>query len=90
MSATSNIIHRLYYNNKIEFRANPIQFHMVEDGKLIILGAYSANSQPDGLYLDCEPNTTETEWIYPVQTGNVLSIEQVYSATQTGNVLEVE
>lgn len=33
----------------------PIEFHLLEDGKLIILGA-RANSQPNGLYLDCAPN----------------------------------
>ena len=70
--------------------SEPVEFHVIEDGKLIILGAYSAKSSSDGLYLDCTPNTPEVEWIYPVQNGNVLMIEQVYSATQSGNVLEVE
>lgn len=63
----------------------PVEFHLLEDGNLIIVGAYSANSLPDGLYLDCAP-----DWIYPEQNGNVLTIEQVYSAVQNGNVLEVE
>lgn len=64
-----------------------VEFHKVEDGKLIILGARSVISTPEGLYLDCEP---EANWTYPVQNGNVLRVEQVYKATQNGNVLEVE
>lgn len=79
-------VHRVYHNGQIIFQ-NPVEFHVVEDGKLIILGALSANSLTDGLYLDCAP---EVEWIYPVQSGNVLTIEQVYLATQSGNILEVE
>lgn len=67
--------------------SEPVVFHVIEDGKLIILGALTANSLPDGLYLDCTP---KVEWVYPVQNGNVLTIEQVYKATQNGNVLEVE
>lgn len=80
-------VHRVYHNGEIIFQREPVEFHRIEDGKLIILGALNANSQPDGLYLDCAPNV---EWIYPVQVGNVLTIEQVYSAVQNGNVLEVE
>ncbi len=81
---------RIYHKGEIAFRDEPVTFHVIEDGKLIILGAYSAKSYPDGLYLDCEPKTPEAEWEYPVQDGNVLTITQVYSATQNGNVLEVE
>lgn len=81
-------VDRVYRNGKIIFQSKPsepVVFHVIEDGKLIILGAMNANSLPDGLYLDCAP-----EWIFPVQNGNVLAIEQVYSATLNGNVLEVE
>jgi hypothetical protein len=79
---------RVYRNGVVIFQSipsEPIEFHVVEDGKLIILGAVNANSLPDGLYLDCAP-----EWIFPVQNGKVLILEQVYSATQNGKVLEVE
>lgn len=78
-------VYRIYRNGAIIFERSPIEFHVIEDDKLIIVGALLANDLPDGLYLDCAP-----DWIYPVQNGNVLTIEQVYSATQNGNVLEVE
>lgn len=91
---------RIYHGGEIIFERTPIVFQKIEDGKLIILGAYSLNDSPDGLYLDCtaEPDPDEPdipdnpvgEWIYPIQNGNVLTIEQVYKATQNGNVLEVE
>ena len=80
-------VHRVYHDGEIVFQGDPVVFHMVEDGKLIILGALKANSLPGGLYLDCAP---DVDWIYPVKNGNVLTIEQVYKATQSGNVLEVE
>lgn len=76
---------RVYHGGVIIFEGSPVVFHMIRDGKLIILGALSANSYADGLYLDCGP-----DWICPEQNGNVLTIEQVYAATQNGNVLEVE
>ena len=82
-----NQIVRVYRNGKIVFEDNPIEFHIIEDGKLIIAGAFEANSSPDGLYLDCAP---DVEWENPVQTENVLHITQVYNATQNGSVLEVE
>lgn len=66
--------------------ATPIEFHVFDDGKLIIVGAYSAVGLPDGLYLDCTP---EVERDSPVQTGNVLRATQAYSATRNGSVLEV-
>ncbi len=78
---------RVYHNGVIIFSGEPVEFHVIEDGKLIILGALNANSYPGGLYLDCAP---DVEWIYPVQNGNVLTLEQVYAATQNGNILEVE
>lgn len=79
-------IERIYFGGEIIFQGTePVVFHAIEDDKLIILGAHTINDQPNGLYLDCAP-----EWIYPVQDGNVLTIEQVYSATQNGNVLEVK
>jgi hypothetical protein len=77
---------RIYHKGNIIYQGN-VEFHVMEDGKLIILGALRANDLPDGLYLDCAPNV---EWIYPVQSGNVLTIEQVYGAVQNGNILEVE
>ena len=80
-------VHRVYNNGKIIFQGSPVEFHVIEAGKLIIVGALNANSFSDGLYLDCAP---DAEWIDPVQNGNVLSIEQVYAATQSGNILEVE
>lgn len=82
-----NLLIRIYHKGKMIFQREPVTFHVIEDGKLIILGARSVISTPEGLYLDCAP---EGEWTYPVQNGNTLRIEQVYSATQNGNVLEVE
>ena len=76
---------RVYHGGEIIFQNSPVEFHVREDDKLIIVGALEAHSQPGGLYLDCSP-----EWIYPVQNGNVLTIEQVYNAVQDGNVLTVE
>ena len=78
-------IQRVYHNGKIIFQNKPVVFHLLEDGKLVILGAMNANLQADGLYLDCAPS-----WDYPVKSGNTLTIERVYSATKNGNVLEVE
>lgn len=99
--------HRVYHAGEIMFEEDPFVFQMRKDGKLIILGAYSAVSKPDGLYLDCdvedpvepeepvEPDPTEPEeptgeWIYPVRSGNLLELRQVYNATKKGNMLEVE
>ena len=78
---------RIYHGGNILFQIDPVEFHVIEDGKLIILGALSATPFLDGLYLDCSP---DTQWEYPVQKGNVLSIKKVYNATPRGNVLEVE
>lgn len=81
-------IEKIYFGGEIIFQetvAEPVLFHVFEDDELIILGAHTINDQPDGLYIDCEP-----DWIYPVQNGNVLTITQVYKATRTGNVLGVE
>ena len=80
-------IHRVYHGGEIVFERGPIEFHALNsDGtKLVIVGALSALELPDGVYLDCAP-----DWIYPEQNGNVLTIEQVYSATKNGFVLEVE
>lgn len=83
-------IERIYFGKELIFQAEtaePVVFHVIEDGKLIILGAHTINDLPSGLYLDCAP---EASWIYPVQNGNTLTIEQVYSATQNGNALGVE
>ena len=78
-------VFKIYHNGGLIFQNSPIEFHVVEDDKLIIVGALSAIELPDGVYLDCT-----LDWIYPVRNGNVLTIEQVYSATPNGNVLEVE
>ena len=80
-------IHRVYRNGRDLFDRIPVEFHVFEDGRLVVVGALNANSFSDGLYLDCAP---DAEWIDPVQNGNVLSIEQVYAATQSGNVLTIE
>ena len=79
------MIPRIYHRREIVYLRDPIIFHVIENDKLIILGAITANGLPDGLYLDCT-----SDWVYPVQNGNVLTLEQVYKATQNGNVLEVE
>lgn len=78
---------RVYHNGKILFEINPVEFHVIEDDKLIIMGAFSVVETADGLYLDCAPNV---DWEYPVQSGNVLYLAQVYDTTKNGNVLEVE
>ena len=81
-------ITRIYHGGEIIFQgevAEPFDFHVIEDGKLIIVGALSANNLPNGLYLDCVP-----DWEFPEQTDSVLKITQVYKATQNGSVLEVE
>ena len=80
-------IHRVYHNGEIVFQINPVDFHIIEDNKLIIVGSYSVKEYPDGLYLDCAP---DVEWEPPVQTGNVLSVSQVFLATPNGSVLEVQ
>lgn len=79
------MIYRLFRDNKLMFQCKPVTFHNIEDGKLIIYGAHTVISTPEGLYLDCEP-----EWVFPTQNGNALAIRQVYNATQNGSVLGVE
>lgn len=80
------MLSRAYRSMAFIPRTADVDFHVIEDGKLIIQGAYSMTDLPDGLYLDCAPNVT---WEAPVQTGNVLHVSQVYDATQNGNVLGV-
>ena len=80
-----SMVYRVYHKGEIIFLRDPITFHVIKDGELIVLGAITANSSPEGLYLDCAPR-----WTHPVQNGNVLTITQVYEATRTGNVLGVE
>lgn len=82
-----SMVYRVYHKGEIIFMRDPITFHVIDNDGLIILGAITANSLPEGLYLDCEP---ERDWEYPVKNGNVLTIEQVYLATPNGNILEVE
>lgn len=43
------------HNAVLIFQRDVVTFHSIEDGKLIILGAMSAKSLADGLYLDCAP-----------------------------------
>jgi hypothetical protein len=74
-------LEKLSENKKPE----PIEFHVFDGDKLIIRGAMSAISLPDGLYLDCSP-----DWEYPVLDDDVLNVTQVYSATPNGDTLEVE
>ena len=82
-----NQIHRVYRGSKLIFQGNkPIQFHITEDGKLIVVGALSALPFEDGLYLDCYP---DVEWDYPVPENGVLTITQAHTATPTGMTLEV-
>lgn len=78
---------RIYHNSKVIFEKILIDFHVIEDGKLVVMGAYSVTDTDNGLYIDCAPDIT---WEYPVKNGNVLRITQVHSATKNGNVLEVE
>lgn len=79
-------IQRVFHGSKLIFQGiDPVQFHVIEDGKLIIVGALSALPLADGLYLDCSP-----DWEYPVLDGDVLTITQAYSATPNEDVLELE
>lgn len=82
----STRIQAVYRGSQLIFQGvEPFEFHLLEDGKLIIVGAMSALPLQDGLYLDCAP-----DWIYPELDGDVLTIRQVYSATPNGDTLEVE
>ena len=81
----STRLQKVYRGSQLIFQGvEPFEFHLLEDGKLIIVGAMSAVSLPDGLYLDCSP-----DWEYPVLDDDVLTIRQVYSATLNGSTLEV-
>ena len=82
----STRIQAVYRGSQLIFQGvEPFEFHLLEDGKLIIVGAMSAVSLQDGLYLDCSP-----DWETPVLNDDVLTIRQVYSATPNGDTLEVE
>lgn len=82
-----NQIRRVYRGSQLIFQGNkPIQFHITEDGKLIVVGALSALPFEDGLYLDCYP---DVEWDYPVLENGVLTITQAHTATHNGITLEV-
>lgn len=88
-----NQVFKIYRNGEAVFVSSPIEFHVIEDGKFVIVGAMSAISKEDGLYLDCEPDVPEDipeNWENPVLDGNTLTITQVWSATQNDSVLEVE
>lgn len=81
----STRLQKVYRGSQLIFQGvEPFEFHLLEDGKLIIVGAMSALPLQDGLYIDCAPN-----WIFPEQNGDVLTIRQVYSATLNGSTLEV-
>lgn len=75
---------QIYLSDSASAPREPIEFHVYDGDKLIILGALSAVSLADGVYLDCTPN-----WTYPVIDGSTLTVQQVYSATQNGTTLEV-
>ena len=91
-----NQVFKIYRNGEAVFVSSPIEFHVIEDGKFVIVGAMSAISKEDGLYLDCEPDEPEEpedipeNWEDPVLNGYILDVSQVYSATQNGYILEVE
>lgn len=36
-------------------KVDPVSFHVIENNNLVIVGANTANSLNDGLYLDCDP-----------------------------------
>lgn len=76
---------QIYLSDSVSAPHEPIEFHVFDGDKLIIVGALSALELEDGLYLDCSP-----EWESPVQNDNALRITQVHAATKNGNVLEVE
>ena len=80
-----NQIHRVYRGSQLIFQREPIAFHVVEDDKLIVVGALAAVSLPDGLYLDCSP-----AWTYPDLNNGVLTIRQAHTATMNGSTLEVK
>lgn len=75
-----------YFLNKLaeNKKAEPIEFHVFDGDKLIILGALSALPFEDGLYLDCSP-----AWTYPELNNGVLTIRQAHTATMNGSTLEV-
>jgi hypothetical protein len=84
----------VFRNGALLFRNDPIAFHIIEGGDLIIVGARSAVSREEGLYLDCapeaDPEAIPKEWDSPIQDGTTLTINQVYAALQDGTELEVE
>lgn len=80
----SALVNRIYHAGEVIYQRDPIIFQYFVDDNLIIDGALSAVSLADGLYLDCVP-----DWTYPVIDGSTLTVQQVYSATQTGTTLEV-
>ena len=83
----STRIQAVYRGSQLIFQGvEPFEFHLLEDGKLIIVGALSTLSLDNGLYMDCSPNA---EWNYPVLENGVLTITQAYSASPNGNTLEV-
>ena len=84
----------VYQAGEVIFENIPVEFHLIEDGKLIILGALSAISTEAGLYLDCNPpgvpDDVPEEWEDPVLDGTQLTVRQVYAANRNGDLLEVE
>lgn len=83
----SQRVDRGYHGSQLIFQgSNPIQFHVIEDDKLIIMGAMFAYPTENGLYLDCSP---DGKWTYPDLKNGVLTITQAHTATKNGTTLEV-
>lgn len=83
----SKQVSRIYHAGAIIFQRSLVEFHVIEDDKLIILGALSAISTEDGVYLDC---TEDVNWTDPQLSDGVLTISQAYTSSQTGTTLEVQ
>lgn len=86
----------VFRNGALLFPNEPVEFHVIQDGRLIIVGAMSAVSKADGLYLDCEadnpednPEDVPEHWEDPILNGSELTITQVYGAVPNGSELEV-
>lgn len=62
-----------------------VEMYTIVNDQLLINRAYSIKTTSEAAYIDCEP-----DWIEPEQNGDVLTIEQVYSATQNNDIVGVE
>ena len=81
-----NQVHRVYHGGQMIFQRDPIQFHIIDGDKLIIVGALAMLPVGDALYLDCSPDSS---WTYPELKNGVLTIRQAHTATPNGTTLEV-